>query len=79
MKHSYIWFSPEATQELKRRLNAASDKAIVKFQKHRVWGKDESYIMEVVDPMAPTMAGSVVALDDDDPINDSRVCPPICP
>lgn len=69
---SYVWFGPEAVQELKRRLNAAPDSAILKFENRPVWGKKENWVVDVEVPNATKVL-------DDDPINDSHVCPIFCP
>lgn len=67
MEKPYTWFSPEATRELKARLNAAGDDAILKV--HRTGSSMELEVGGAITPQVHTS----------NHINDSHVCPPDCP
>lgn len=71
----FVWFPPESTAALRDKLNAAGDGAILEVHPHG----DSAYYLYVRRAGASVGAVALDSPDDDPPINDSKLCPPICP
>ena len=66
----YVWFGPPTVQELRARLNAAGDDAILKVEGH-----GERMTLEVLEA-DPTDAEAKISVGG--PLNEAHPCPPAC-
>jgi len=70
MARPFYWFSGESVRELRRQLDVVGDDARVEF-----YPEGDDATIEVHEP---TQEG-VAPLRSLPPINDSHICPPMCP
>lgn len=68
MARPFIWFGPTSVQALRALLAAASPAARLEIHEE----KDDGFTLHVVEPGAVVIEGG-------GGVNESHVCPPLCP
>lgn len=68
MPRPHTWFSPEATEKVREKLNAAGPGARLEIHGH--WHEQTIYVVRPGEVLAEGSGGGV---------NEAHVCPPICP